>query len=753
MRIIFNLWRLAAVATVLVLPCDNKEAAWAVGSAPPIEFYVAVDGNDAWSGKLPAADATGTDGPFATLACARDAIRRLKADSGLQQPVTIFIRKGTYYLAEPLLLTGDDSGTRQCPITYKAYRNEKPVLSGGKIVAGWKPYKGRIMQCSLAGTKVDKLKFRQLFFDGRRQTRARWPNLDPKDPRYSGWAFIGKKLPKQDKKPAGFSFSADTPPRDWAKPHQAEVNVFPWVCWVNDLIPLEQIDQAKQTMALTRNSRFAWMPVEAGNRFFVENVLEELDRPGEWCLDTETATLYFWLPKDTAKDITVTVPRIDTLIVLRGTAESPVRNVTISGLTFTETLSTFPEHLHSNFHAPLLHGAAVRLEHCENCGIENSYFHNLGGDGVRLQGANSRNRIVGNEIAHIGGAAVSLAGKTDFNTNAWNNAAVLREHSARYPKLIRNLISNNHIHHCGVLKKSGGAVHLNGINSVENVVSHNLIHDTPDKGVNMQDGFGRVIIEYNEMYNLGYEISDTGGIMVNRWYPLEGDPELARGHLIRFNIIRNLIGCGAYLRPYKQKGEGAGLKAGGKIHSPYYTWGIYFDNSGMDNIIYGNIIVSTVLGAVSMPVGEPQNNLVENNIFINSSGNQFDLRMGAEARGNRVLRNIVYYTDPKAMLLAARPSAKQSLAQCDYNLYWPAAGQKLRIRGIGDGSFAAWMKLGFEKHSMIAAPLFVDVKGGDYRLRANSPAFKLGFKPIDVQKIGLQENTSTASPGSDQDPR
>ena len=432
-------------------------------------------------------------------------------------------------------------------------------------------------------------------------------------------------------------------------------------------------------------------------------------------------------------------PRVDTLITLLGTAEEPVRNVTISGLTFTETLCTFPEHLLENFHAPLRHGAAMRLEHCEQCCLRDNYCFNLGGDGIRLQGANRRNRIEGNEIADVGGAAVSISSAdAGYNTDVWNDTAVLGEHSARYPKSIRNVISNNHMHQCGVLKKNGGAVQLCGINSVDNVISHNLIHDVADKGLNMQDGFGRVIVEYNEMYNLGYDIADTGGIMVNRWYPLAGDPDLAHGHLIRFNLIRNLIGCGAYTRPHSKKGEGDRLQAGGKIRSPYYTWGIYFDNSGMDNIVFGNIIVSTVLGAVSMPVGSPQNNLVENNIFVNSSGNQFDLRMGAKSRGNRVLRNIVYYNDPEAMLLAAHSSAKESLAECDYNLYYPAAGQDLRVRGVGQGTFDEWKKLQFEQHSLIADPLFVNVEEGDYRLRPESPAFRLGFQPIDVQRIGLQ---------------
>ena len=175
-----------------------------------------------------------------------------------------------------------------------------------------------------------------------------------------------------------------------------------------------------------------------------------------------------------------------------------------------------------------------------------------------------------------------------------------------------------------------------------------------DKGMVMQDGFGRFIVEYNDMNQLGQEIADTGGIMINRWFVLEDDPDLTAGNLIRFNLIRNCIGCGAYSEQRNPKGEGDRTTNKGRIWTPYYTWGIYFDNSGMQNTVFGNIVVSTVLGAVALPVGTPKNNRVENNIFVGSSGNQLDLRMSGE--NNRFARNIISYADPQAMLLAANSS-------------------------------------------------------------------------------------------------
>ena len=60
------------------------------------------------------------------------------------------------------------------------------------------------------------------------------------------------------------------------------------------------------------------MPLTKGNRFYVENVLEELDQPGEWCLDTESGTLYFWPPAGSAPGAEVVAPFADRLLELLG---------------------------------------------------------------------------------------------------------------------------------------------------------------------------------------------------------------------------------------------------------------------------------------------------------------------------------------------------------------------------------------------------------------------------------------------------
>jgi hypothetical protein len=56
---------------------------------------------------------------------------------------------------------------------------------------------------------------------------------------------------------------------------------------------------------------------------------------------------------------------------------------------------------------------------------------------------------------------------------------------------------------------------------------------------------------------------------------------------------------------------------------------------------------------------------------------------------------------------------------------------------FGEATLAQWQARGHDRHSLVADPKFVDAAHGDFRLKADSPALKLGFVPIDTSKIGL----------------
>ena len=151
-------------------------------------FFVAPGGDDDWSGRLPGPE--GGDGPFATLRRARDAVRGLIRESAKRQPITVLVRGGKYYLTEPLRLASEDSGTKACPVTYAAYPDEIPIISGGRRLNAWKPYKDGIYQCEIPEVRGGRWRFRQLFCNGNRMERSRYPKPNPEDPMYSGWLHI-----------------------------------------------------------------------------------------------------------------------------------------------------------------------------------------------------------------------------------------------------------------------------------------------------------------------------------------------------------------------------------------------------------------------------------------------------------------------------------------------------------------------------------------------------------------------------------
>ena len=286
------------------------------GQGEETTFFAAPSGSGTWSGRLAAANAQQDDGPFATLIQARNAVRELKArEKGLKAPITVMVRGGKYHLSETLELTESDSGTRECPITWRAYPGETPVLSGGRVVSGWKPYKGDTLQCDLPEAMGGKWRFRQLFFNGRRQTRARYPKLDPENPVHGGWA--NAEDPAGEGNPVAFRYKPGTFPRRWAKPTEAEVFLLSGM-GLTDTLPIKTIDEERYVITLTGPVKdHAAMPyvsypnlrisIDSGYRFYVENVLEELDQPGEWCLDGEDVRLYF-CPPEPIEDGSVVAP-------------------------------------------------------------------------------------------------------------------------------------------------------------------------------------------------------------------------------------------------------------------------------------------------------------------------------------------------------------------------------------------------------------------------------------------------------------
>jgi len=168
-----------AMAGIAAVRCDAE-----------VTLYVATGGNDAWSGRLAAPNSAKTDGPLATLTQARDLIRLCQQRGQAATPMRVLVREGTYYLAEPLVLGPEDSGTAVNPVSYAAFPGEKVVLSGGRRVVGPWRAENNVYWTEIPEVRSGRWFFRQLRADDCLQVRARHPNYDPQQPWVRGLSIV-----------------------------------------------------------------------------------------------------------------------------------------------------------------------------------------------------------------------------------------------------------------------------------------------------------------------------------------------------------------------------------------------------------------------------------------------------------------------------------------------------------------------------------------------------------------------------------
>lgn len=170
----------ALAAGVLAVLRPWRSAAQEVDAKPGTgKFFVALNGSDEWSGSLPEPNAARTDGPFATID------RALKEHRKGTIRSTIFVRGGTHHLAQPVTFLPADSGLRLL-----AHPNERPILSGGRPITGWKPSQNpNIWTVPVTEARQGRWPMRMLRVGNEVQTLARHPNADPANPCLGGWSF------------------------------------------------------------------------------------------------------------------------------------------------------------------------------------------------------------------------------------------------------------------------------------------------------------------------------------------------------------------------------------------------------------------------------------------------------------------------------------------------------------------------------------------------------------------------------------
>ena len=669
-----------------------------------LELYVAPDGRDT---------NPGTKGrPFATLTHARDAVRRMKKTS--KGPVTVYIRGGTYYLDEPLVFTAEDSGSRQAPVRFVAYKNEKPVLSGGvKLDLAWRPYRGGVFQAKMPAVRKGKLTFTQLFVNGRSRYLARYPNFTD-DYRYNGPGCSADALSPERirrwKNPAG-GFVHGLSSHRWGSLHYRITGVDE-----NGKLKLEGGDQINRSSSLLHKQYR-----------FVENIFEEMDAPGEWYLDTDKGVLYFMPPKgvDIAKASLEAVV-LKQLVEFRGSIRQPVRNIHLRGLTLTHTTSTVLEK-----YEPLLRGdwsivraGAVFFEGAEGCSVTDCFFDAVGGNGVFISNYNRRIKVSGCKFTEAGDSAICLVG--DFNAvrsaSTWQNQIAdppdktVGPRSLNYPAL--SVIHNNLIYNIGIFGKQTAGVFISM--AAEITVSHNTIYRVPRAGICINDGtWGGHLIEYNDVFNTVRETGDHGPF--NSW-------GRDRHWGSRSNLTRSICQLDNFKTTIIRHNRFA--------HWGSHSWGIDLDDGSSNYHLYNNLCLG-----MSFKLREGFFRLVENNVCVGPIPP--GLHVWYEGCDDVIRRNIIVNTERTDIYEFIRCNPTYA-RQFDYNLFYNYKGEPtVRLRAGAPSpfkelmSFAEWQAQGFDVDSVFADPLFIDPANGDYRVQPNSPALALGFKNFPMDNFGV----------------
>jgi len=756
----------------------------AVERAPAADFYISTLGNDQWTGTLPAPNATGSDGPFATIGRAQLAVRQILLNpQGRTAPILVQLRKGIYYQSQSLSFGTLDSGTEQLPVIWGNYPAETPIVSGGRRVTGWTNVSGNEWQASLPASTQN---FEQLFYRNQRRLRPRvgstatsnlgtyyrvaatvylsappppGPAPDPNCSVYvpgSGWQCFDR-FQYSSSDPIVSSWKNLSPPagnpcnQASGNPNLVgDIELVDFEIWTASKMRVSCVDPNNRILYLTGPTLSGvFNGFLAGHRYLIENVQDELLQPGQWFLNRAASAwtlTYLANSGENPNTDLVIIPQVAQVLVA-----SNLSNVTFQGITFQNDNFVVPAAGYQSTHSDPYVTTALSCQNCSNVVFDSDTITQTSGGGLEFI-----------SCVDVGSPSWCVATNTSAMTvnNTFENGALYdigamgirvgmspsgSDTDSNVPQF--TTVKNTVIEGVGrVFPSSLGIAQGTGH---DNLYNHNDIYDSYhsaiaicefgcNPGVANSKGTFNNEISFNHVYNLMQGImSDMGALYINTG----SATFVAGGNKILNNKVHDVVDSGV-MDP-----------------NGYGGFGVLLDqNTGLVEV-ENNLVYRTSDTAVRQTCGTqlPNTaNTIKNNILALLKPAIENI--GCPAPNSGVLQftftnNLVLYSNSttiqRGCVYCAGGSCPQS-QKFSSNLYCQASSPDCSLTTtpfvttdsscttVTSRSWSSWQGLGEDLGSIVGNPLFVDpyYPTDDYTLQAGSPAGQVGFVPFDVNAPG-----------------
>lgn len=664
------------------------------------------------------------EAPLAGIERALDIVKTLRED-GHQQPISIQITDDEYIMREPVVIDASMSA-----VTIEPYTKTK--ISGGFRIENFKKdiFNGvNCVSAELPGVKEGSLRFTDLYVNGVAAEYTHYPDegfLYAKDVENHG-----TKLSDHSK-----WFIAEDKDMSVIKNFRNLRDCFISFNhhWIDEHTPIKDYDAKTGKIEFAYASRFTLDPTReaAKLRYRIENIAETFKNPGEWYLDCQNGKVYYILREnENIENIIAYAPLTSKLFILNGDKDNRIERVHLRGFDFNCTkgdysskyVETDAAHdiykFDENFEGYAAdiqsvcwgHGS-VEMKYARNCSIKECLFLNMGVHAINIAEGCENIYIERNEIMETGGGGIKVDGGTKEEPSYTHTHGI----HIRNNRITR--CGNRYFSACGVLIKQ----------AYECVVAHNEISYLYYTGISCgwtwryEPSVNRDnLIEKNHVHHIGLgKLSDMGAI-----YLLSEQP----GTIVRGNLVHD-------------------------VESKHYGgWGIYPDEGSSFMLIENNICYNLTSNCIHNHYG--RHNTVRNNIFVKTGGSPFALGRGEETHTSDYVTNNILVSDGTSWFSINRvfdendklyPKIINQNIISHNNLLFDVSGKEQNFLSYAYEEFLthytfeqAQNELDFDTGSVFADPLFVDYENNDFTLRPESPAFKLGFKQIDMSDVGIVE--------------